>query len=304
MQPLSLRARDGTRLGGLVWAHATPVADRSVVVVHSATSVRCRYYTRFAQHLHAAGHDVIVYDYRGIGDSRPARLRGMDASWLDWGMLDAEAALQHALAAFPGRPLDAVGHSFGGCAAGLAPSAHRVRRLVTVGAQYAYWRDYAPGARWRMVLQWHVAMPLLARLLGHVPARRLGWMEDTPRGVALDWASPRARLEDRPSGRRAGLAGPPPSFAAVRADLLAVTTTDDPFGTVAATDRLLGYYTGCRRTHLRVAPADIGATAIGHFGFFHSRFEATLWPLAAAWLAEGRLPAPAPGTVIPARPAL
>ena len=46
---------------------------------------------------------------------------------------------------------------------GLAESAHRVRRIFTMGAQYAYWRDYAPAARRAMFLRWHVAMPLLVR---------------------------------------------------------------------------------------------------------------------------------------------
>lgn len=299
-RPLTLHARDGAPLRGFVWAHGEPAPERPVVIVNAATSVRCRYYTRFADHLFAHGADVILYDYRGIGESRPASLRGFDASWADWGGLDFEAVLQHASAAFPGRPIDVVGHSFGGCAAGLAPSAPVIRRLVTVGAQYAYWRDYAPGERWRMVAKWHVAMPALAAVLGYVPAKRLGWMEDTPRGVARDWAASTPRLEHRPSGRRTWQSGPPPSFAAMKADVLAISLTDDPFGTIPATERLLGYFGGSRRTHLRIAPADIGVDTIGHFGFFHSRFEATLWPTALAWLQTGRLPAGTPGATVAA----
>jgi predicted alpha/beta hydrolase len=34
----------------------------------------------------------------------------------------------------------------------------------------------------------------------------------------------------------------------------------------------------------RIAPDDVGATAIGHFGFFRRRFEPTLWPRAGDWL--------------------
>ena len=143
-----------------------------------------------------------------------------------------------------------------------------------------------------MAAKWHVAMPLLAAVLGHVPAKRLGWMEDTPRGVAFDWAVSWPRLEQRRSLRANGV---PPTFAAVNADLLAIGLDDDPFGTVPALDRLLGYFSGSRPTHWRIAPADIGVDAIGHFAFFHSRFQPTLWPVARAWLADGALPAGTPG---------
>ena len=64
------------------------------------------------------------------------------------------------------QPVDVVAHSFGGCAVGLAPSGGRVRRVVMVGAQFAYWRDYAANERWRLVGKWHVVMPLLTRLCG------------------------------------------------------------------------------------------------------------------------------------------
>lgn len=292
--PLLVHARDGVPIRGVVRAAAEPAPDRPVVIVNCATSVRCRYYDRFADDLHAHGADVVTWDYRGIGESKPASWRGFDASWTDWGALDFEAVLSHVAATFPGRPIDVVGHSFGGCAIGLAPSAHRVRRIVTVGAQFAYWRDYAPAHRWPMALKWHVAMPLLAALVGHVPAKRLGWMEDTPRGVALDWAVSWSRLEHRTSLRATGL---PPTFAAVSADVLAIGLDDDPFGTAPALDRLLGYFTGSRRTHWRIAPRDIGVDAIGHFAFFHSRFQPTLWPVARAWLADGVLPADTPGRV-------
>lgn len=303
-EPLHLQAADGVALGGWQWRSPQRASDGAspVVIVSCATSVRCRYYARFAADLHAHGFDVITFDYRGIGESRPAALRGFDASWSDWGRLDFEAVLDHAARAFPDRPIDVVAHSFGGCAAGLAPSAHRIRRLVTVGAQFAYWRDYAPAERWRMFAKWHVAMPLLAACLGYVPAKRLGWMEDTPRGVALDWAAMAPRFEHRPSGRRTA-SGPPPGFATAKADILAISLTDDPFGTIPAIERLLSYFSASHRTHLRLAPADIGVEDIGHFAFFHSRFQPTLWPLAHAWLRDGALPVTTPGTLVSRTPA-
>ncbi len=224
--PFRHPAADGYSLGGFCWRHAQPDPQRPLVIINAATSVRCRYYARFADYLFAHGCDVLTYDYRGIGESRPASLRGFQASWSDWGRLDFEAMLAHAAAHFPDQPVDVVGHSFGGCAVGLAPSAGQIRRVVMVGAQFAYWRDYAANQRWQLFGKWHVVMPLLTRVFGYFPGKRLGWLEDTPSGVVHDWTTRTPRYEHRPSGR--ALAALP--FAQVRAKTLAISLTDDPSG--------------------------------------------------------------------------
>ncbi|TKC86831.1 alpha/beta fold hydrolase [Trinickia terrae] len=305
-EPVALAAADGCPINGFVWRRRAPDAgraDRPVVIVNAATSVRCRYYFRFAAFLFEHGHDVVVYDYRGIGESRPSTLRGFRASWLDWGRLDFEAVLQYAAREFAGQPIDVVAHSIGGFVAGLAPSSARIRRIVTMGAQYAYSRDYAPERRRAMLWRWHLLMPVLAALCGYVPAKRLGWMEDTPKGVALSWCRSRARFEDTfgrgpfalDEAERARLVE---RFAAVRAPLLAISVTDDEFGTVPAIERLLAYFTGSAVTHLRIAPEQIGEAVIGHFAFFHSRFEDTLWQIPLGWLKSAALPEDAPGSVV------
>jgi predicted alpha/beta hydrolase len=295
-EPLRIAAVDGYALGGFVWRRRpTGPSCHPVVIVNSATSVRCHYYARFAAYLFDRGCDVVTYDYRGIGESRRGPLRGLAAGWLDWGQLDFEGVLRHVAKHFPGQPIMVVGHSIGGFAIGLAPSADRIERIFTMGAQFAYWRDYAPSVRRTMVMRWHLVMPLLVLLFGYLPAKRLGWMEDTPRRVALDWARMGPRFETSLGIRSASL---PDRFARVRAPTLALGIGDDPFGTVAAIDRLLGYYAGCERHHVRLAPAAIDEDAIGHFAFFHQRFQQSLWPIAAEWLLEHRLPAPRRGTSI------
>ncbi|MHC8316685.1 alpha/beta hydrolase family protein [Pseudomonas sp. LB3P31] len=293
--PFRELAADGFTLGGFTWRHASHDSARPVVIINAATSVRCRHYSRFADFLHANGFDVITYDYRGIGESRPASLKGLKATWSDWGTLDFEAMLKRAQRDFPGQPIDVVAHSFGGCAAGLGASGQVIRRLVTVGAQFAYWRDYAPAHRWRMFGKWHVVMPFLTMLCGYFPGKRLGWLEDTPAGVVRDWSTPTARYETRPSGRDIHVT----SFSAVRAQVLAISVSDDPYGTIPAIERLLGYFTHSRKTHLRIAPEDIGQAEVGHFAFFRSAYQATLWPIALTWLQSGELAPDTPGRLVP-----
>src|SRR5690606_36535151 len=167
-RPITIPAADGYPLGGFEWRHAGRVDPaRPLAIVNPATSVRCRYYFRFAEYLHEHGWDVLLYDYRGIGESRPRSQAGFRADWIDWGQHDFEGVLRHAARNFPGQPVDVVGHSAGGFVIGLAASAHRLRRIFTMGAQYAYWRDYLPAKRSTMFLKWHVLMPFLALVLGY-----------------------------------------------------------------------------------------------------------------------------------------
>ena len=294
-QPLTFDATDGYPLRGRLWRHAEAAAQpRPLVIVNPATSVRSDYYARFADYLHGQGFDVLCYDYRGIGGSRPASLRGFSASWLDWGRLDFEGALQWAVANAPQQPIQVVAHSVGGFLVGLAPSNHLIQRVFSMGAQFAHWRDYHPQRRLRMLLKWHLAMPVLSGLFGYFPAKRLGWMEDTPHGVVRDWTHRAPRFEDAyrrgpramsAEERRRLVEG----FAGLRGDTLALSVTDDEFGTGPAIQRLLDYYRNSRCLHLRLPPRAMGFAGIGHFAFFHSRFQDSLWPIALRWLRDGEL---------------
>ena len=297
--PFKETAADGFVLGGFTWRHGLPDIQRPVVIINAATSVHCRHYSRFAAYLFANGFDVITYDYRGIGESRLGSIKGLNASWTDWGALDFEAMLRRAQREFSGQPIDVVGHSFGGCAAGLGESGQVIRRLVTVGAQFAYWRDYAPEQRWRMFGKWHLLMPLLTLFCGYFPGKRLGWLEDTPAGVVRDWSTPTARYERRPSGRAMLARTGHLPFANVRAQTLAISISDDPYGTIAAIERLLNYFSHAPKTHLRIDPQDIGEQQVGHFAFFRSAYQATLWPIALNWLQTGKLAPDTPGREVP-----
>lgn len=292
-EKLAIPAADGFTLGGFVWRHREPDRERPIVIINAATSVRCRYYARFAAYLFRHGFDVITHDYRGIGESRPATLRGFEASWVDWGRLDFEAVLRHAQESFVDQPIYVVAHSIGGFVFGFAPSNHLIRRVFTMGAQIAYWRDHPRSQRLKLFLKWHVLMPLLTAALGYFPGKRLGWLEDTPKGVVRDWRRFGSRaMKD---AERYALLEP---FAGVTAPTLAVSVTDDEFGTIPAIERTLGYFSNSPATHLRISPESIDYPSIGHFAFFHDRFESALWHIPLEWLRYGRLPQGAPGIIV------
>jgi predicted alpha/beta hydrolase len=287
-EPVSFACRDGLTLKGHVWpARTAPIAS---VIVNPATGVLARYYHFYADYLAGQGFDVLTYDYRGIGLSRPASLRGCGYRWREWGEQDFDAVLRFVDATRPGQPIRIVGHSIGGYLPGLSPYACRIDRMLTMGAQYAYWPDYARGHRLRLFLRWHVVMPALTAVFGYFPGKRLGWLEDLPSGVANEWSFRRAKMElTHPVAERADVLR---RFEAMTAPILAVTMSDDDIGSVAAIRRTLGYYRNADRTQVLLSPADYGLAAIGHFSLFHARHRDGFWRDSVRWLRDGVNPWP------------
>lgn len=286
---IAILCDDGVALGGHLWRASTETPS-GLVVINPATGVLARYYHYYARFLVASGFDVLTYDYRGIGLSRPRRLRGSGYRWRDWGQRDFDAAIRFASDQRRHGALLVVGHSVGGFLPGLAENGHRVERMLTVGAQYAYWPDYAARQRARLFLKWHVVMPATTAVFGYFPGRRFGWLEDLPAGVANEWSFKRARTErSYPRETRDAVLE---RFAAFRAPTLAVVVSDDELGTVAAVRRSLAYYRHAPRTEVMLSPRDLGYDKVGHFGLFHARHAEGFWTDTLRWLRDGVNPWP------------
>jgi predicted alpha/beta hydrolase len=264
-EALTLRAEDGQTLAA-TWYAAKGTA-RGAVVIAAATGVPQGFYRRFASWLAERGVAALTFDYRGTARSRPQRLRGFVANFQHW-VLDIDAALEHALA--HGMPVGYIGHSIGGTLAPLARHAIDAERLVLVGAQTAYWRDWPRRQRWPMVAMWHGLMPAVTLATGYFPGRALRLGEDLPRGVALQWATRPWRnwFDDAESRARYGRALPPVHLVAPR---------DDAFATDAAQQRVHDGLTGCAVTRHVIEPAACGLERIGHFGLFRENASAA-WP--------------------------
>ncbi len=272
---------DGVRIRGDVWS-APDASSIATVIINPATGVLARYYHRYARFLAGAGLRVLTFDYRGIGQSRPADLRGCGFRWRDWGELDFDTILRFALDSGP--PVHVVGHSIGGFLPGFSQHGRHIDRMLTVGAQYAYWRDYAAGRRARLFWKWHVVMPILTLSSGFFPGRRLGWLEDLPKGVANEWSFRQALMElSYPPADRCEILA---NFHAVRATICAIGVSDDDIASERAIRRALGYYRGADWRWMLVTPQQLDCDRIGHFGLFHERFRETFWEWSLDWLLD------------------
>jgi predicted alpha/beta hydrolase len=287
MQVLHLKSADGTPISARVYEAAG--AAQGNVVIGGAMGVRQDYYANFAEWLARQGWRVTTFDYRGSGDSAPASLRGYKADLFDW-TRDYEAAIDHAHAALPGRPLYLLGHSLGAQLPGLLANQEKVSGLLSVAAGSGYWRENAPQLK-RMVLYfWYVAVPLATKLFGYFPGRKMRKVGDLPAGVVMQWR--KWCLNPRYS---VGAEGEPVRrlYARARFPVLALSIADDELMTLRGTHSLVGLYENAPHQIERVSPAELAVRRIGHFGPFRSEHEAKLWPRMAQWLRGLQAPAAA-----------
>jgi len=266
---VTLRAADGHAIGATVFGNGT-----RALLIMPATGVPQSYYAKYAAYLAARGFTVLTFDYRGIGRSREGDVRHSSARMRDWALLDAAAATGY----FRGAGVRVVGHSFGGQALGLL-AAERIHAALVVGSQSGYWRHWPLLGRLWMWPVVHFALPGTAKLLGYFPGSRLGFGEDLPPGVAIEWAS-----WCRHPQYLVGALDATERYARLRAPLRAYAISDDPFAPLRAVEALFALYPGARHELRRVTPHELGVRSIGHFGFFRERFRDSLWRESADWL--------------------
>ena len=278
-QALQLTAADGTLLA----ATAYPAKGTDWIVVGGATAVPRGFYRRFAEHAQQRGVNVLTLDYRGIGGSRPASLRGYLPDYADWARQDLAAAVAYAAAR---GPVYLVGHSYGGHAIGLLPAAQREQlRAAYVVAGGAGWHGWMPRSeQLKVLLLWHVIGPVATTLLGYQPLRRLGIGEDLPVSIYRQWkrwcSFPRY-FHDDPTATELVR-----GFAEVRLPIAAANALDDGWALPASRDAFFSGYTNAPLQTIDIDPRAEGLREIGHMGYFRPQVGAVLWPRMLGWLQQ------------------
>jgi len=278
-EPLEVVAADGYRLGATRFA--APGPERGSIVIAAATGVPEGFYRRYAAWAAARGFTTWTFDYRGIGRSRPATLKGFPASFLDWAQLDLAAVIDTATG--QGLPPFLVGHSFGGHVLGLLPEPTRVAGLWVCGTG-AGWHGWMPWPeRWKVWLAWNVLLPPLVAWFGYMPWGRLGAGEDLPLGVYQQWQRwcglPRYFFDD-PLMR--GLAE---RFARVQTPIFAVNAEDDLWAPPRSRNAFIQGYRNAPLKRRDVDPKASGIGPIGHMGYFRASAE-PLWAEGLAWFED------------------
>jgi predicted alpha/beta hydrolase len=276
----TIQASDGLPLAATILAPEGRAPD-AVAILNSATAVPRKIYKPFASALAVRGVAVVTYDYRGVGGSAPASLKGYKARMRDWALLDAAGAQDFAERTWPGAPLLGLGHSFGGQAFALMPGNARFRRIAMIAAQAGALRLLEGFERWKVTALLGAVAPAATALAGYMPGKRLGLGEDMPAGVLSEWRRWCFSRDYFYGDASLGAAG---GAARVTAPVLAVGLADDPWARPAAIDLLTSRFVSSAVTRLDLTPAQADVRKIGHFGFFRAEHQKTSWPRVTDWL--------------------
>ncbi len=255
------------------WYHPEGI-PRGAVLIAPAMAVKQDFYAHFASWLANQGFLVVTFDYLGMGQSCHIPLRQLEVDILDWARHDCSAVLANVVEAAGKQPIYWIGHSVGAQILPLVQGHERLTRIVTIAAGSGYWRENSPQVRRQAWLLWHGLAPLLTPLFGYFPGGRIGAVGDLPAGVIRQWRRWCLHPE-----YLVGIEGDPMrrAFAEVQTPLTSLSFTDDEMMSARNTESLHGFYTAAPKQMRRIAPDEVGADRIGHFGFFRRAFAPTLW---------------------------
>ena len=278
---VSFSTRDDVVLSGTLFLPENP---KALVLVCAATGIRQQFYWSFAEWLATQGFGVMTFDYRGIGASLGApSFRESKARKQDWGTHDMPAALDYLVDRFPDMPVHLVGHSAGGQLVGLMPNHRHLSSVVTISSSSGYIGNMGLKQRLFATIFLKIYFPLLAIVLGYVPARWLGWGEDLPKNIALQWADwcTKPGYVENAFGKDVTQH----FYDKIDVPILWLTATDDPIATPANVDDMLRLLKSAPVTRHRLDPADFALQQIGHADFFRRR-NAKLWPIVTDWMSS------------------
>jgi predicted alpha/beta hydrolase len=178
-------SRDGAR-SELIFAQSADY-PRHVLYWLPAMGVPAKHYLPLAEAFAAHGIAVALHEWRGIGSSDRRAGRRCDWGYRELLEADVPTGVAETRARWPGAKLWLGGHSLGGqlsCLyASLHPNEFAGMALIASGAPY--WRRFPGHAS--ILLAYLLASPL-ARLMGYLPGRSIGFAGNEARGVIADWS--------------------------------------------------------------------------------------------------------------------
>ncbi len=268
---------DGERLIGHFF-RAEPIANGLPVLLCPATGVKQFFYLRFAHWLSLQGHDVLVFDYRGIGLSLHGKLQDSTATLAEWGQQDLVSALDWLLQRTGTDKAVLLGHSAGGQMIGLMPNHNHIERVVGVAISTGWFKGMRAAFRFKAWLGLRCIVPLAIRLIGYAPNSKLGLGENLPSGIAAQWGQWCAAGG---YATNAVVGKPEQDFHAdIRIPFTSFYATDDDIATSATVADLMRTFPNALRTTVVVQPAQFGLKAIGHLDWFRKSHQTT-WPMLA-----------------------
>lgn len=127
-ETLTLKCQDGYQLSARFYPATDAECKKSPILICPATGITKQFYHSFSCWLQAQSYAVLVFDFRGIGESLKGPVKHSKASIVQWGQLDIPAAIDALLAKTQTEKVILLGHSAGGQLLGIVPNYAKVEK--------------------------------------------------------------------------------------------------------------------------------------------------------------------------------
>jgi predicted alpha/beta hydrolase len=248
-----------------------------VIVIAPSAEVTQKFYYDFACYFLLYDFSVVTFDYRGVGDSAPEVMKGYDAKLDQWAFQDTDAVLRFVKNRNPKQEIIFIGHGVGGEIIGLAPASQYINKIVLVNCALSCSRL----RRWKDKI-WIGAMKTFVKitswLFGYFPGKKLGVMNNIPRGVMYEWihwCNNENGLFDDFSDH---------NYRKLQVPLLALSFTDDWRSQKSGVIAMLEHFTSACITWRHLKPSEAGVQKMGHSGFFKLNRGEKTWHDLLRWM--------------------
>lgn len=248
-----------------------------VMIIAPTGELTKEFYDPFAEYMCGKGFSVIVFDYRGMGNSGPVDIKNYEASMHQWAVQDIDAVILYAKNYYPGFEIIYTGHCTGGEIFGLAQASQYINRLILVSSALSCKKYWTFKARAR--ISWlRLTVKFLNKWYGYFPGKRYGYPENFPGGVMhqyINWCNSSNGLFD---------SFPDNNYRKLQIPVLAFNFSDDWHSPVKAIKELHSRFENASISWQYIRPGDLGLSKIGNSGFFNRQVETILWPQTLEWL--------------------
>ncbi|MDF2832958.1 MAG: alpha/beta hydrolase [Chryseobacterium indoltheticum] len=271
MEKLTLTTKDQFQLSAHIFKPEK--SNEKIILINSATGVKQQVYFSFAQFFAEQGFTVITYDYRGIGLSKPEKMRNFKASMRTWGSKDFKRLTEFVIENFPDYQKFCLGHSVGALIIGMDENSKVFEKFIFVATQNAF----IGNLKWKTKLEaffgFGFAQPFFTELFGYFPAHWFGLGESLPKNCAYDW---RTLILNRKSTGKLLLKTNDYSKE-LNQKVLVLYAEDDVWLTDKGVKSLLNdVYPNLKPNYRFLQTSESEKAEIGHVNFFRS-YNKKLW---------------------------
>jgi predicted alpha/beta hydrolase len=268
-------ADDGYVISALVL-----IADSKVcgsVILSSATSIKKEYYLKFAEQLASQGFNVIIFDYRGIGESAPPTFKRSGILMHEWGTKDMNAIHDYVISEFGTTNIIWVGHSVGAQLVGFLKKPQYIEKVISVNAALGYWGYFPFPMNCVVWVLWYAIYPLMMTIYGYGTMRKIGWGEDLPPLVLAEWRKWCTNRNYYAPLLKKQLKSD--TFSEFRRPITFMYTSDDYIANDRTVPLMAQFFPNSPSEVIKINVTEYTKDKVGHAGIFRKKFEDSLWPV-------------------------